>query len=264
MKKKPSLLNSPTPQQNPNEFWPALYLLWGSIQTMFFIICRWLGKMVTIPAPIGLVIVAIFLMWRGLGPIQSSTPAVVQYINSPAGSLPANPETPPPSDEILSDNSNDVAPVEWASINKVSAQDYIARFNKLAITYMHTYGVPASISLAQGLCESRAGSSKLAIKAKNHFGIKCFSRKCKAGHCIRAADDSHKDFFVKYNSVWESWRAHSKMVSSGRYAKLKKYGKDYRKWAIGLKACGYATDPAYASKLISIIEANNLYKYDKL
>ena len=127
---------------------------------------------------------------------------------------------------------------------------------------MRKFGVPASISLAQGLIESRAGSSKLAKTNNNHFGMKCFSRKCKKGHCSNFTDDTHKDFFRIFDNAWDSWRAHSQMISTGRYAKLKKYGHDYRKWANGLKSVGYATDRNYAEKLIGVIEKYNLNRFD--
>ncbi|MBU6342692.1 MAG: glucosaminidase domain-containing protein, partial [Bacteroidetes bacterium] len=97
----------------------------------------------------------------------------------------------------------------------------------------------------------------------NHFGIKCFSRKCKKGHCSNFTDDTHKDFFRIFNNPWESWRAHSQMISSGRYAKLKKFGFDYKRWARGLQSIGYATDPNYADKLIGVIEKYELNRYDR-
>lgn len=147
-------------------------------------------------------------------------------------------------------------------IQEYNAVSYIKRFGPTAVAEMQKYGVPASISLAQGLVESRAGTSKLAIGNNNHFGIKCFSRRCPKGHCTNATDDTHKDFFRKFATPWESWRAHSKMISTGRYARLKKYGRDYRKWAYGLKSLGYATDRAYAQKLIGIIERYHLDQYD--
>jgi flagellum-specific peptidoglycan hydrolase FlgJ len=148
-------------------------------------------------------------------------------------------------------------------MNTAMVQDYVGRFSKIAITEMEKFGVPASISLAQGLIESRAGHSKLAQRNNNHFGIKCFSRRCKKGHCSNFTDDTHKDFLRVFKNPWESWREHSKMISTGRYAKLKKHGRDYRKWAYGLKSAGYATDRTYADKLIGIIERYQLYKHDR-
>lgn len=143
------------------------------------------------------------------------------------------------------------------------AEKYIKNFSAIAVGEMRKYKIPASISLAQGLIESRAGTSRLAVKANNHFGMKCFSRSCKKGHCMNATDDSHKDFFRNFRSAWESYRAHSLLISSGRYAKLKKHGKDYKKWAYGLQSAGYATDQTYAKKLISVIETHKLYRFDQ-
>ena len=158
---------------------------------------------------------------------------------------------------------NEAAPVSSKYMSAKMANDYIERYSRTAIMEMEKFGVPASISLAQGLIESRAGHSKLARSNNNHFGIKCFSKRCKKGHCSNFTDDSHKDFFRAFKSPWESWREHSKMISTGRYAKLKKHGRDYRKWAYGLKSVGYATDKTYAEKLIGIIEMYKLYKYDQ-
>ena len=158
---------------------------------------------------------------------------------------------------------NEAAPVSAKYLTDEMANDYVSRFSKIAITEMEKYGVPASISLAQGLIESRAGASKLAVSNNNHFGIKCFSRHCKKGHCSNFTDDTHKDFFRKFQSPWESWREHSRMISTGRYARLKKNGRDYHKWAYGLKSLGYATDPSYDKKLIQTIERLDLSKYDR-
>lgn len=158
---------------------------------------------------------------------------------------------------------SDYAPVDASDIKDADTRAYVQKYHALAKEEMRKYGVPASISLAQGLIESRAGNSKLAKQNNNHFGIKCFSTKCSKGHCTNHFDDTHKDFFRKYETAWESWRAHSIMISSGRYASLKKNGKDYKKWAHGLKRLGYATDRTYAEKLIKIIEQNQLNRYDR-
>ncbi|HHJ49829.1 MAG TPA: hypothetical protein ENJ88_02880 [Phaeodactylibacter sp.] len=140
---------------------------------------------------------------------------------------------------------------------------YIRRFQKVARVEMEKFGIPASISMAQGLVESDGGASVLATRNNNHFGIKCFSRSCKKGHCSNFSDDHHKDFFRIYGSAWESWRAHSKLLANGKYKSLKKYGKDYKAWARGLKRLGYATDPNYANKLIRVIEKYQLYRLDQ-
>ncbi len=158
---------------------------------------------------------------------------------------------------------NEAAPVSSKELVGDQTMNYIQRYSKIAIGEMNQYGIPASISLAQGLIESRAGTSTLAVTNNNHFGMKCFLHNCKKGHCSNFTDDSHKDFFRKFPSAWESWRAHSIMISTGRYAKLKRYGRDYNAWARGLKSVGYATDGTYADKLIGIIERYELYKYDR-
>ncbi len=140
---------------------------------------------------------------------------------------------------------------------------YIKRFVKVAQSEMKRYGIPASIKLAQGLIESNAGESPLSRKNNNHFGMKCFSKRCKKGHCSNFTDDSHKDFFRRYNSAWESYRAHSVMLQGKRYKHLQKLGVDYKAWALGLKKAGYATDKKYAQKLIHLIENLGLQQYDQ-
>ena len=130
--------------------------------------------------------------------------------------------------------------------------------------WMNKYNIPASITLAQGLIETNAGQSPLATKNNNHFGIKCFSKSCKKGHCANFSDDSHKDFFRKYASSWESFRAHSKLLTYKRYKHLTKLPtSDYKGWAVGLKKAGYATDKNYHKKLIRLIEDLHLDDYDK-
>lgn len=142
-------------------------------------------------------------------------------------------------------------------------KEYIRRFKDIAVAESERYGIPASIKMAQGILETNAGSSQLAKKNNNHFGVKCFSRTCKKGHCSNFGDDSHKDFFRKYGSPWESWRAHSKMIVSGKYKSLLKYGNDYEKWAEGLKKLGYATAKHYDKTLIDLIEKYHLDELDK-
>lgn len=140
---------------------------------------------------------------------------------------------------------------------------YVDRFAAVAVSEMKKYGIPASITLAQGLIETNAGSSTLASKHNNHFGIKCFSKKCKQGHCVNVSDNTHKDFFVRYETAWTSYRAHSEFLTRKRYRDLHDLGKDYKAWARGLKEAGYATDSRYADKLIKVIEDLELYKYDR-
>ncbi|HMO37950.1 MAG TPA: glucosaminidase domain-containing protein [Saprospiraceae bacterium] len=157
--------------------------------------------------------------------------------------------------------TNDPAALRAAKRQKQLA--YVQRFAPTAQSEMEKFGVPASIILAQGLLESDAGESQLALKNRNHFGIKCFSRTCRKGHCSNFTDDSHKDFFRIYKSDWESYRAHSHLLRADRYRHLFKLSrKNYRDWAIGLKKAGYATDPGYGEKLIRLIEDLELQQYD--
>ncbi len=142
-------------------------------------------------------------------------------------------------------------------------KSYVRRFKDVAIAEKEKYGIPASIKMAQAIVESNSGQSALSTKNNNHFGIKCFSKTCKKGHCSNFGDDSHKDFFRKYSSSWESWRAHSQMIVSGRYKSLLKYGDDYRKWARGLKEKGYATAKHYEQTLVGMIEKYHLYTLDE-
>ena len=141
-------------------------------------------------------------------------------------------------------------------------QGYIDRYREAAQAEMRQYGIPASITLAQGLLESNAGDSKLARESNNHFGIKCRS-KCRGCTCRNYSDDSHYDMFRVFENAQDSFREHSELLQLSRYRKLKTYGKDFRKWAHGLKSAGYATDKRYAEKLIKIIETLDLARYDE-
>ncbi|MCP4439386.1 MAG: mannosyl-glycoprotein endo-beta-N-acetylglucosamidase [Aureispira sp.] len=140
---------------------------------------------------------------------------------------------------------------------------YIKQYVSTAKEEAKLFEIPASITLAQGLLESNAGASSLARKDNNHFGIKC-RKKCIGCRCANYTDDSKFDMFRIFESSWESFREHSKLLSGKRYKHLKKLKRtDYKNWANGLQAAGYATDKKYAKKLIGIIEAFQLYKYDQ-
>ena len=99
--------------------------------------------------------------------------------------------------------SNPYAPVSAKSLSSSEVQAFIKRYSPVAITEMEKFGIPASIKMGQALIESRAGTSRLAVNNNNFFGMKCFSKNCKKGHCSNATDDHHKDFFRIYSSVWE-------------------------------------------------------------
>lgn len=144
---------------------------------------------------------------------------------------------------------------------KQRVTNYINRYAATAQREMRDHGIPASITLAQALLESNAGDSKLAVNSGNHFGIKCRA-KCLGCTCRNYGDDTRYDMFRVFDSPAESFHEHSTLLNTPRYAKLKTYGKDYRKWAHGLKSCGYATDKRYGHKLITIIENLGLDRYD--
>jgi len=143
-------------------------------------------------------------------------------------------------------------------------QQYIEKYAPVAVAEMHRSGVPASITLAQGLLESGSGRSTLATKGNNHFGIKCHSKW--KGATIYADDDRKNECFRKYNSADDSFRDHSDFLRySDRYKFLFELERtDYKGWAYGLKQAGYATDPSYASKLIKYVEDYDLSRFDTL
>ncbi len=138
---------------------------------------------------------------------------------------------------------------------------YIEDYSKLAQMQQKEYGIPASITLAQGLLESKAGQSSLTKMSNNHFGIKCTDW---TGDKVYYDDDEKGECFRKYDKVLQSYEDHSLFLKN-----RKRYGflfdlkpTDYEGWAFGLKKAGYATDPAYGFKLISIIETYNLHQFD--
>lgn len=145
----------------------------------------------------------------------------------------------------------------------VTAEDYINKYKDLAVMEMKRTGVPASITLAQGMVESNYGRSTLARSANNHFGIKCHS--IWKGQRFIHHDDRRNECFRKYANVEDSFRDHSDFLRSGsRYSFLFDLNpSDYKGWAHGLKKAGYATNPDYANMLIRKIEENNLYYYDR-
>lgn len=141
-------------------------------------------------------------------------------------------------------------------------QNYIDQYKDVAIDQMLHYNIPASITLAQGLLESGAGRSDLATKGNNHFGIKCHDW---TGKTMHHDDDARQECFRVYDSALQSYEDHSKFLhGKQRYASLFQLDRtDYKGWAHGLKAAGYATNPQYAYMLINIIECYNLAQYDK-
>ncbi|MDB5124471.1 MAG: LysM peptidoglycan-binding protein [Mucilaginibacter sp.] len=149
-----------------------------------------------------------------------------------------------------------------AGYTSQTSLQYIERFKIIAIQEMNLYGIPASITLAQGLFESGSGNGELARVANNHFGIKC-SPDWK-GKSYYKDDDNKNDCFRVYDKPEDSFRDHSNFLKKKNYARLFELDKnDYRGWATGLKQAGYATNPRYADLLIGVIEKYHLDKYDQ-
>ncbi|TCC94971.1 glucosaminidase domain-containing protein [Pedobacter hiemivivus] len=139
--------------------------------------------------------------------------------------------------------------------------NYIESFKTVAIEEMNKNGIPASITLAQGIIESGSGNSSLAKYANNHFGIKCTSDWKGKGYY--KDDDKVDDCFRVYKDARESYKDHSEFLKRKRYSALFELDKnDYKNWALGLKQAGYATNPKYPAMLISVIDRYQLYQYD--
>jgi len=148
------------------------------------------------------------------------------------------------------------------SYQSYTSLQYIERFKAIAIQEMNLYGIPASITLAQGLYESGSGNSELAKNANNHFGIKCTSDW--KGKSYYKDDDNKNDCFRVYDRPEDSFRDHSNFLKRKNYAHLFELDKnDYQGWAYGLKSAGYATNPRYPQLLIGIIQKYNLDQYDR-
>jgi LysM repeat protein len=142
-------------------------------------------------------------------------------------------------------------------------EEYVEKYKAIAIAHMERYGIPASITMAQGILESDSGNSYLSRTSNNHFGIKC--KKSWTGERVYHDDDAKGECFRAYPSVEASYQDHADFLDqSPRYDSLFVYASDdYRSWARGLKACGYATAPDYAERLVKIIESMKLYLLDK-
>ncbi len=152
---------------------------------------------------------------------------------------------------------------DFVRFNINSVEEYIETFSDIAKAEMLAYGIPASITLAQGILESGFGQSELVLKSNNHFGIKC--HRGWNGAFAYHDDDEKGECFRKYNHPMYSFRDHSIFLSSrSRYSSLFDLRRDnYKGWAKGLKAAGYATDPRYPQKLISFIERYDLNRFDR-
>ena len=147
---------------------------------------------------------------------------------------------------------------------RISPDEYINTYREIAIAEMKRSGIPASVTLAQGILETECGNSDLVKKSNNHFGIKCKSTW--TGESVKHTDDAPNECFRKYNNPADSYKDHSDYLkTSPRYATLFELDpSDYKGWAYGLKKAGYATNPKYPQIVISNIEKYNLQQYDNL
>lgn len=164
--------------------------------------------------------------------------------------------------EVKQEKNEELEATSTVSTTATTVHDYINQFKEVAKGNMKDYKIPASITLAQGILESGAGKGRLCLEANNHFGIKCHTGW--TGPSITHDDDALQECFRKYNDPADSYKDHSKFLTSrSRYNDLFKLDiLDYKGWANGLKKAGYATDPKYPSKLIGIIERYQLFLYD--
>jgi len=164
--------------------------------------------------------------------------------------------------------------IQFASTSKKYGPKiaYIDKYADIAIEEYQRYGIPPSIKLGQAIIESRHGTSTLAVKANNHFGIKWYkgnsleksylSKNITGTYQVRDDCGENKCSFMSFTSDWASYRAHSLVLLKPRYKKLFTYGLDYERWAYGLKEANYATADNYAKLLIDVIEQYELYEYD--
>ncbi len=150
-----------------------------------------------------------------------------------------------------------------AAAQRQTREEYVERYKHIAIDQMERYGIPASITMAQGILESDCGNSLLSRSSNNHFGIKC--KRDWTGERVYHDDDEKGECFRAYPTVEASYDDHAEFLDKQpRYDSLFVYASDdYRSWARGLKACGYATAPDYAERLIRIIEESQLYLLDR-
>lgn len=189
-------------------------------------------------------------------PVTQTKPSTKPATTKPGMTIPSATTTPKADSQVSLEATSNV---------KTYAQEiqlYVDNFKEIAQNNMRAHGIPASITLAQGILESGAGKGKLALSANNHFGIKCHTGW--KGESVKHDDDAAQECFRKYEHPAESYRDHSLFLTSrSRYSNLFKLDKgDYQSWAKGLKSAGYATDVKYPDKLIGLIERFELYKYD--
>lgn len=188
------------------------------------------------------------------------TASAIKKENTPVAEVkPAKPVKP----LLEKDDSETLIATSKVNVSKNTVEDYINLYSNAAMQSMKTYGIPASIKLAQGILESGSGNGTLCRTANNHFGIKC--KEEWTGETVSHTDDAPNECFRKYRSAMESYNDHSEFLANRvYYQNLFTLDKsDYAAWAKGLKKAGYATDPRYPQKLIEIIERYKLYEFDQ-
>ncbi len=193
---------------------------------------------------------------------NASKPVVVTKKGVPYNSKRAVSAKKSPSRGKNNTNKETIESTSRSVVTSDVINNYVFDFKDIAMKNMKDYGIPASIILAQGILESGAGRGTLAVNANNHFGIKC--HKDWTGASVKHDDDAEQECFRKYNDPRESFKDHAVFLTGrSRYATLFDLPKgDYKAWANGLRAAGYATDPRYPEKLISYIERYHLDQYD--
>lgn len=186
---------------------------------------------------------------------KNSKPVITVKKRQPVATNPSKPKSENKS-EVLEATSK-------VGVTSEDVKNYITQYKDIAKDNMRQHGIPSSITMAQGILESGAGTGVLSQKANNHFGIKCHTGW--TGESVHHDDDAAQECFRKYDHPGESYRDHSLFLASrSRYANLFKLDKgDYVAWAKGLRAAGYATDPKYPDKLISLIERYELFRLDE-
>lgn len=199
--------------------------------------------------------------------LSCGSPRIVVQTRKTAGKHPRPTAHVPKTPTVPKSNTTGNAEILEATTSvKVTTEmvlAYIDKYKEVAKKNMTQFGIPSSIILAQGILESGAGTGPLSSQANNHFGIKC--HKEWSGPSVKYDDDTAQECFRKYEQPMESYKDHSLFLTSRtRYSSLFTLEKnDYKGWANGLKAAGYATDVKYPSKLIGIIERYQLHQYDK-
>lgn len=199
---------------------------------------------------------------KGKSVIQTSKPTATTSRPANTISRPASTHVSKPTSSESTAPNEELKATSTVKITQQVVLDYIDQFKETAKNNMKEFGIPASITLAQGILESGAGTARLSVQANNHFGIKC--HKEWQGDQIFHDDDAKDECFRKYKYPSESFRDHALFLSTRKYyVQLFTLEKDnYKAWAKGLKDAGYATDPKYPDKLTSLIERYQLHRFD--